>query len=144
MTIEKKKEKSRVITIDTFEKMDTQTDDIFNVGYRILKQLYRELEIDKFRNWKTRNLSVEFSVDQIFRLLVFSRILCPASKKEPLTIKSFILKTLVAFHWMMFIMPLISYVKTMNPYRNGFLSILRRYTIVTFLYLTLTVPIFIF
>lgn len=81
MTVEKKKEKSMVITIDTSEKMDTQTDDILNVGYGILKQLYRELEIDKFWNWKTRNLSVEFSVDQIFRLLVFSRILCPASKK---------------------------------------------------------------
>ena len=81
MTAEKKKEKSKVITIDMSEKMDTQTDDIYNVGYGILKQLYKELEIDKFWNWKTRNLSVEFSVDQIFRLLVFSRILCPASKK---------------------------------------------------------------
>lgn len=81
MTAEKKKEKSKVITIDTSEKMDTRTDDIYNVGYGILKQLYKELEIDKFWNWKTRNLSVEFSVDQIFRLLVFSRILRPASKK---------------------------------------------------------------
>lgn len=81
MTIEKNKEKSKAITIDTSEKMHTQTDDILNVGYGILKQLYKELEIDRFWNWKTRNLSIEFSVDQIFRLLVFSRILCPASKK---------------------------------------------------------------
>lgn len=81
MTSEKNKEKSKVITIDMSEKMDTQTDDVMNVGYGILKQLYKELEIDKFWNWKTRNLSIEFSVDQIFRLLVFSRILCPASKK---------------------------------------------------------------
>ncbi len=81
MTIEKKKEKSKVITIDTSEKMHTQTDDILNIGYGILKQLYKALEIDRFWNWKTRNLSIEFSVDQIFRLLVFSRILCPASKK---------------------------------------------------------------
>ena len=81
MTVEKKKQKSKVITIDTSEKMDIQTDDVMNVGYGILKQLYKELEIYKFCNWKTRNLSVEFSVDQIFRLLVFSRILCPASKK---------------------------------------------------------------
>ena len=81
MTIQKKKETSKVITIDMSEKMDTYTDDVLNVGYGILKQLYKELEIDKFWNWKTRNLSIEFSVDQIFRLLVFSRILCPASKK---------------------------------------------------------------
>lgn len=81
MTVEKKKEKSKAITIDTSEKMHVQTDDILNVGYGILKQLYRELEIDRFWNWKTRNLSIKFSVDQIFRLLVFSRILCPTSKK---------------------------------------------------------------
>jgi len=81
MTIEKKKEKSKAITIDTSEKMHAQTDDILNVGYGILKQIYKELEIDRFWNWKTRNLSIGFSVDQIFRLLVFSRILCPASKK---------------------------------------------------------------
>lgn len=81
MTAEKKKEKAKTIVIDGSEKMDTNTDDILNVGYGILKHLYKELELDKFWNWKTRNLSVEFSVDQIFRLLVFSRILCPASKK---------------------------------------------------------------
>ena len=81
MTSEKKKEKSKTIVIDGSEKMDTNTDDILNVGYGILKHLYKELELDKFWNWKSRNLSVEFSVDQIFRLLVFSRILCPASQK---------------------------------------------------------------
>lgn len=82
MTEQKKVEKSVSITIDCDEKMATETDDIKNVGYAILKELYKQLEIDKFWNWKTRNLSIEFSVDQIFRLLVFSRILCPASKKE--------------------------------------------------------------
>lgn len=61
--------------------MSTGTDDIKNVGYGVLKELYRQLELDKFWNWKTRGLSIEFSVDKIFRLLVFSRILYPASKK---------------------------------------------------------------
>ena len=79
MTAEKKKSVS--ITINTNEKLDITTDDIRNVGYVVLKWIYKDLEIDKFWNWKTRNLSVEFSVDQIFRLLVFSRILAPASKK---------------------------------------------------------------
>lgn len=81
MTEQKKAEKSVSITIDRSEKMSTETDDIKNVGYAVLKELYKQLEIDKFWNWKTRTLSIEFSVDQIFRLLVFSRILCPASKK---------------------------------------------------------------
>lgn len=81
MTAEKKNEKARTIVIDNSEKMNTNADDILNVGYGILKRLYKELELDKFWNWKARNLSVKFSIDQIFRLLVFSRILCPASKK---------------------------------------------------------------
>ena len=81
LTGQKKKEKSVSITIDSTEKMSTDTDDIKNVGYGVLKELYRQLELDKFWNWKTRGLSIEFSVDKIFRLLVFSRILYPASKK---------------------------------------------------------------
>lgn len=81
LTEQKKTEKSAPITIDRTEKMSVETKDIKNVGYGILKELYKQLELDKFWNWKTRNLSIEFSVDQIFRLLVFSRILNPASKK---------------------------------------------------------------
>ena len=81
LTEQKKKEKSVTITIDSTEKMAVGTADVKNVGYGILKELYRQLELDKFWNWKTRGLSVEFSVDRIFRLLVFSRILQPASKK---------------------------------------------------------------
>ncbi len=81
MTEEKKRNRSYTYTIDTTEKMATDTDDVKNVGYGVLKELYKQLEIDKFWNWKTRNLSIKYSVDQIFRLLVFSRILTPASKK---------------------------------------------------------------
>lgn len=89
LTEQKKKEKSVNITIDSTAKMSTDTNDAKNVGYGVLKELYRQLELDKFWNWKTRNLSVEFNVDKIFRLLVFSRILCPASKKGTFDHKGF-------------------------------------------------------
>jgi hypothetical protein len=81
MTEQKNLEKSITLTIASHTKMNTDTDDVRNIGYGVLKELYKKLELDKFWNWKTRNLSVEFSVDQVFRLLVFSRILNPASKK---------------------------------------------------------------
>ena len=81
LTEQKKFQQSQTITINTNTKMETDTNDIRNIGYCVLKELYKKLELDKFWNWKTRNLSIKFSVDQIFRLLVFSRILCPASKK---------------------------------------------------------------
>lgn len=81
LTKQKIIQESQTITINTLDKMNTDTDDIRNIGYCVLKELYKKLELDKLWNWKTRNLSIEFSVDQIFRLLVFSRILKPASKK---------------------------------------------------------------
>ncbi len=80
MTKQKKTEKSITITTDSHTKMNTDTDDVRNIGYGVLKDLYKKLELDKFWNWKTRNLSIEFSVDQIFRLLVFSHVLNSASK----------------------------------------------------------------
>ena len=81
MTAQKKKEQSVRIFIDNTAKMSTDVDDVKNAGYGVLKALYKQLELDKFWNWKTRNLSIRYSVDKIFRLLVFSRILMPASKK---------------------------------------------------------------
>lgn len=89
MTEQKNAEKSFSIKITSHAKMNTDTDDVHNVGYSVLKELYKRLELDKFWNWKTRNLSIEFSVDQIFRLLVFSRILRPASKKGTFDGRSF-------------------------------------------------------
>lgn len=89
MTIQKKNNQSVSISIECGAKMSARTDDVKNVGYGILKELYKQLEIDKFWNWKTRNLSIGYSVDQIFRLLVFSRILNPASKKGTFEQKEF-------------------------------------------------------
>lgn len=89
MTSRKKQESSARILIDTAAKMSTDTDDVKNVGYGVLKELYKQLEIDKFWNWKTRKLSIRYSVDRIFRLLVFSRILMPASKKGTFDQKDF-------------------------------------------------------
>lgn len=89
MTLEKKNNKSVNISIECGSKMSIHTDDAKNVGYGILKELYKQLELDKFWNWKTRNFSIGYSVDQIFRLLVFSRILSPASKKGTFDRKDF-------------------------------------------------------
>lgn len=89
MTVQKKEARSFRLLIDTAEKMTTDTDDVKNAGYGVLKELYKQLELDKFWNWKTRNLPIKYSVDQIFRLLVFSRILMPASKKGTFDDKGF-------------------------------------------------------
>lgn len=81
-TEEKKTRASHALTIDLNSALNSGENNIHNVGYGIFKQLYKELELDKFWNWKTRNLSIQYSLDKIFRLLVFSRALFPGSKKE--------------------------------------------------------------
>lgn len=53
-----------------------------NLGYCILKSIYKELKIDSFLNSKQKNLNIDYKLNDIFSLLVFSRILYPSSKKE--------------------------------------------------------------
>lgn len=53
-----------------------------NLGYCILKSIYKELKIDSFLNSKQKNLNIDYKLDDVFSLLIFSRILYPASKKE--------------------------------------------------------------
>jgi hypothetical protein len=53
-----------------------------NLGYIILKMIYEDLEIKSFLKNKNKNLDIEYDLNKIFSLLVFSRILFPGSKKE--------------------------------------------------------------
>lgn len=89
LTAASKEEKTKTIRINTHEQLPIGTNDTRNVGYGIIKHLYKELELDKFWNWKTRGKRSQFSTDQIFRLLTFSRALNPGSKKYTLENKDF-------------------------------------------------------
>ena len=51
-----------------------------NLGYVILKKIYSELNISEFLKQKQKNLKIDFSLNDIFELLVYSRILYPDSK----------------------------------------------------------------
>jgi hypothetical protein len=81
-TLENKQNKTVSVAIDTTQKLAENEDNLKNVGYGIFKELYKQLELDKFWNWKCSNLSLDYSIDKIFRLLVFARLLFPASKKK--------------------------------------------------------------
>lgn len=89
LTKKAKSEKSRAISIDTNGKLSLGTDDTRNIGYGILKLIYKELEIDKFWNWKTRGRKMKFNTDHVFRLLTLSRALYPGSKRYTLNHKDF-------------------------------------------------------
>ena len=53
-----------------------------NLGYVILKKVYNELNISSILNKKQSSLNIQYSLDEIMKLLIFSRILYPASKNE--------------------------------------------------------------
>ena len=81
-TVEQKASRKTFIPIDISEVMDVSEDNLKNVGYAVLKELYKQLELDKFWKRIQKNISVQYDLEAVFRLLVFSRILYPGSKMD--------------------------------------------------------------
>lgn len=52
-----------------------------NYGYFFLERLYKELEISNFFKENIKKRKQSFDIDKIFQLLLYGRILNPASKK---------------------------------------------------------------
>ena len=81
MNSEKKTAKQhQIANIDIEETFDG--DNSKNIGYAALSYIYHELEIDKFLNSRQRSIGAEYNMNSIMRLLVFSRMLYPGSKKK--------------------------------------------------------------
>lgn len=53
-----------------------------NIGYIFLKMIYDELELNSFFKEKQKQLKNEYCLNDIFKLLIYSRIMNPGSKKE--------------------------------------------------------------
>ena len=81
-TEEKKASRKTSVTIDLASSMDMGEDNLKNVGYAVLKELYKQLELDRFWKGILKKTSIQYDLEAIFRLLVFSRILYPASKMD--------------------------------------------------------------
>ena len=81
-TEEKMASRKTSVTIDLASSMDMGEDNLKNVGYAVLKELYKQLELDRFWKGILKKTSIQYDLEAIFRLLVFSRILYPASKMD--------------------------------------------------------------
>ena len=84
MNEEKKQQNLSVpMQVSLNEKLDINTNNFYNFGYAALSKIYHELEIDKFliSKFKSRDVS-EFKINNIIKLLTFSRCLFPDSKKS--------------------------------------------------------------
>ena len=82
-TLNDEKSQSKIVTknIDLNEELSV-SDNQFNIGYIFLKYLYGELGLDIFFASKQKKININYNLNKIFSLLIFSRILFPGSKKE--------------------------------------------------------------
>lgn len=81
MNAEKKASKQQQSS-DSYSDETFDGDNSKNLGYAALSYIYHKLEIDTFFNSRQRSIGVEYNLNSIMRLLVFSRLLYPGSKKK--------------------------------------------------------------
>ena len=78
---QKSNEEIREYTIKNLNTKIIDNDDAKkNLGYVILKYIYNDLDIPSFLKTKSKNLKIKYDLNEIFKLLVLSRILYPDSK----------------------------------------------------------------
>jgi hypothetical protein len=87
LTAKLKSARDVTIRTDRNERVEKGIANRKNYGYIVLDRIYRELELDRFFNNKRRHERFRFNSEAIARLLVFSRILYPDSKKKTVEIK---------------------------------------------------------
>lgn len=63
-----------------------------NYGHVVFSKVYHELEIDRFLNNARRHEKFRFNTDAIMRLLVFTRLLLPGSKRAAVLDKDLFFK----------------------------------------------------
>lgn len=81
MEMERQEEKNINITFDMDDQLDRGNKNRKNYGYIIFSKIYHELGIDIFLKNARRHEKFRFNTDAIMRLLVYSRLLFPASKR---------------------------------------------------------------
>jgi len=81
MTEEQKASNSITITLDMNEQLSADETYRKNYGYIIYSKIYHELEINRFLNNARRHEPFKFNSEAIMRLLVYSRLLNPGSKR---------------------------------------------------------------
>ena len=84
---ERKAEKVYNFSIRADERVDRDGSSSKNYGYIILSRIYHELELDRFFNNKRRHENFKFNSESIMRLLAYSRILDPDSKRQTVEMK---------------------------------------------------------
>ena len=78
---ERKDNKYVTVSVDMEEQLERGVVNRKNYGHVVLSKIYHELEIDRFLKNARRHENFKFNTDSIMRLLIFSRLLFPGSKR---------------------------------------------------------------
>jgi transposase len=81
MEAERLSSKNLTVTLDFDGKIDPGSPNRKNYGHVVFSKIYHELEIDRFLKNARRHENFRFNTDAIMRLLVFTRLLFPGSKR---------------------------------------------------------------
>ena len=84
---ERQSEKNITITIDMNGQIERGVTNRKNYGHVVFSKIYHELEIDWFLKNARRHENFLFNTDAVMRLLVYSRLLYPGSKRASVHIK---------------------------------------------------------
>jgi len=82
MEKERKEDKNITISFDMDEQINRANENRKNYGYIVFSKIYHELGIDVFLKNARRHKNFTFNTDAIMRLLVYSRLLFPGSKRD--------------------------------------------------------------
>jgi hypothetical protein len=89
------------------EKLISGMDTRKNLGYAALSKIYHELKIHTFLINRQRHSKEDYDANAIMKLLVFSRLLYPFSKKKTFENRGFFLRKPI-FCWMTYIVVFLS------------------------------------
>lgn len=79
LTKDKKLDTIQTVDID-FDKLQTKS--LINYGYVFLERIYKQIGISNFMKAYQENKKCRYNLDDILKLLIFSRCLNPSSKKK--------------------------------------------------------------
>ena len=86
---EKAEKAQFVIKLTPDERLSSKTSagNRMNLGYAVLSKVFHDLKLDTFFKSRDRRFKSEFSMNPIIKSEIFSRILCPGSKKHTFELK---------------------------------------------------------
>ncbi len=76
------------IEINQLDQLKLGEDNVKNIGYFALSTIYHELKLERFFNNNQRGMDIAYNLNNVMKLLVYSRILFPNSKKSTFELKT--------------------------------------------------------